>query len=116
MTTTAPEDRATWIDVCALDAIVPDTGVCGLVAHEQVAVFRLASGAVHAVGNLDPFSGVACLSRGIVGDVAGTPVVAAPVYKQRFSLETGRCLDDEAVTLPVFAVRVADDRVEISLR
>ena len=26
---------------------------------------------IHAVANVDPFSGVGCLSRGIVGDVDG---------------------------------------------
>ncbi len=49
---------------------------------------------LHAVDNVDPFSGASVLSRGIVGDAGGVPTVASPVYKQRFDLRTGRCLDD----------------------
>ncbi|HEX2676732.1 MAG TPA: nitrite reductase (NAD(P)H) small subunit, partial [Polyangiales bacterium] len=43
-----------WIDVCALDDIVPDTGVCALVRGRQVALVR-AGDAVYAVDNFDPF-------------------------------------------------------------
>jgi nitrite reductase (NADH) small subunit len=109
-------DLATWVDVCALDAIQPDTGVCAIVDGEQVAVFRLADEAVHAIGNLDPFSGAQCLSRGIVGDAGGVPKVASPVYKQAFDLRTGTCLDDPSVSVPVHGCRVADGRVQVDLR
>ena len=79
--------------VCRLDDIVPDTGVCALVAGEQVAIFRV-DDEVFAIGNRDPFSGANVLSRGIVGDLNGELVVASPVYKQHFSLRTGRCIED----------------------
>jgi nitrite reductase (NADH) small subunit len=80
-----------------------------------VALFRTHDGAVHAVGNIDPFSGAAVLSRGIVGDRAGVPTVASPVYKQAFSLVTGRCLDDPAVAVPVYPIRVADGCLQVGL-
>uniref|UniRef100_UPI0025A00720 nitrite reductase (NAD(P)H) small subunit n=2 Tax=Enterobacteriaceae TaxID=543 RepID=UPI0025A00720 len=35
------------------------------------------------------------LSRGIVGDVAGEPVVISPLYKHRFRLRDGRSPDGE---------------------
>jgi nitrite reductase (NADH) small subunit len=92
--------------VCTLDAIVPDTGVAALVEGRQVAVFRLADGAVHALGNLDPFSKANVLSRGLLGDLQGEPVVASPVYKQHFSLRTGRCIEDPGVAVPVYPARV----------
>lgn len=104
-----------WAPVCALDAIVADTGVCVRVDEEQVAVFRLGDGSVYAVGNVDPFSGAAVLSRGILGDVAGVPVVASPVYKQRFDLRTGICLDDPAVRLPVYEVRLTGGVIEVGV-
>ncbi len=91
--------------VCRLEDIVPDSGVCALVAGEQVAVFRIEE-KVYAVGNRDPFSGAQVLSRGIVGDLKGELVVASPVYKQHFSLLTGRCVEDSAVRLPVYGARV----------
>jgi nitrite reductase (NADH) small subunit len=46
------------------------------------------------------------LSRGIVGDINGELVVASPVYKQHFSLLTGRCLEDASVSVVVYAARV----------
>src|SRR5262245_12055279 len=107
------------VRVCALDDIVPDTGVCALVGGEQVAVFRVEE-KIYAVGNRDPFSGASVLSRGIVGDLGGELVVASPVYKQHFSLLTGRCLEDGAVRIPVYSARVeagfvvVEPRVEVA--
>jgi nitrite reductase (NADH) small subunit len=101
----------TWVAVCALTDIVPNTGVCALVGGHQVAVFRLDDDSVHAIGNHDPFSRVNVLSRGIVGDLKGELVVASPVYKQHFSLASGQCLEDPGVRVPVFSVRVQDGTV-----
>ena len=52
-----------WIEVCALEDIVPDTGVCALVNGAQVAVFRVDGDRVYAIGNHDPFSRANVLSR-----------------------------------------------------
>jgi len=95
---------------------VPDTGVCALVGGEQVAVFRLADGSVHAVGNQDPFSKANVLSRGIVGDLKGELVVASPVYKQHFSLATGRCQEDPSARIPVYAARIEEGHVVVEPR
>jgi NAD(P)H-dependent nitrite reductase small subunit len=101
------------IRVCRLDDIVPDTGICALVAGEQVAVFRVGE-QVFALGNRDPFSGANVLSRGIVGDLKGELVVASPVYKQHFSLLTGQCIEDQSVCVPVYraSLRGADVLIE----
>jgi nitrite reductase (NADH) small subunit len=104
------------IRVCALDDIVPNAGVAALVDGEQVALFRLDDGSVHAVGNRDPFSGANVLSRGIVGDLKGELVVASPVYKQHFELLTGRCVEDAAVRIPVYRARVEDGYVVVEPR
>ena len=101
--------------MCALDALTPDRGVAALVDGEPVAVFRL-SGAnddVVAIGNIDPFSGASVLSRGIVGSRGDVVTVASPVYKQRFDLRTGSCIEDPAVSVPVFRVRVVNGVVEV---
>ena len=102
--------------VCPLDDIVPNTGVCALVDGEQVAIFRLGDDSVHAVGNLDPFSRVNVLSRGIVGDLKGELVVASPVYKQHFELLTGRCVEDATVWIPVYRARVEEGFVVVEPR
>ena len=104
------------VRVCALEDIVPNTGVAALVGGEQVAVFRLDDDSVHALGNQDPFSRANVLSRGIVGDLKGDLVVASPVYKQHFSLLTGRCMEDASARLPVYAARVEEGWVVVEPR
>ncbi len=108
-----PEDA--WSDVCALDAIIRDTGVCALVHSLQIAIFRVGEDdRLFALGNFDPFSKAMVLARGIVGDRKGTPKVASPIYKQSFALATGQCLDDPAVRVPAYPVRLRAGRVEVA--
>jgi nitrite reductase (NADH) small subunit len=102
-----------WIRICDYEAIYPDTGICALVGGRQVAVFRLRDGTLHAVSNQDPFSGANVLSRGIVGDRAGEPKVASPIYKQTFNLRTGICYEDAGVRIKVYRVRRRRCAVEI---
>ena len=106
----APDDLG-WARVCRLDDLTPGRGAAARVGGRQVAVFRLPTGdtapAVFALDNRDPFSGAHVLSRGIIGDAAGIPKVASPVYKQGFDLRTGACLDDPTVAVPAYPVRVA---------
>ena len=106
-----------WQAVCNLDDIVPDTGVAALVAGRQVAIFRLRKGdGLHAIDNHDPFSGANVLARGLVGDLQGEPVVASPIYKQHFSLVTGRCLEQPDSAVAVYAVRcTAQGVVEVGI-
>ena len=110
------ETTTTWVDICPLSAINPNTGVCALVEGQQVAIFRVGhEDELYAIANYDPFSKVNVLSRGIVGDRNGIPKVASPIYKQNFNLLTGQCLDDETVSVPTYQVRVVEDRVQIAV-
>ena len=105
-----------WVDVCDLDDVPLDRGVCALVGPYQVAVFRVSpDGEFYAISNYDPFSGAYVLSRGIVGSRGDAPKVASPVYKQSFDLRTGACLDDSSVTVATFPVRLVGPRVEVGL-
>ncbi|MER7503560.1 nitrite reductase small subunit NirD [Nonomuraea pusilla] len=104
-----------WVPVCDYHAILPERGVCALVDGVQVAIFRTYDGGVHALDNLDPFSGAYVLSRGIVGSRKGEPTVASPLHKQVFSLVSGVCLDQDDVTVAVYRARVAGGRVEVSV-
>jgi nitrite reductase (NADH) small subunit len=107
-------EDADWTPVCEIDDIVPDTGVCALIAGRQIAIVRVGEGdQVYAIDNFDPFSNAFVISRGIVGDKGGVPKIASPIFKQNFSLLTGQCLDKPAVTIPVYAARVRDGRVEV---
>ena len=114
MTALDADARVTWTQACPLARLLPGRGVAVLLpGGVQAAVFLLADGTLRAVGNVDPFAGAAVLSRGIVGDRAGEPTVASPLLKQVFSLDTGRCLDDPDVAVPVPAVAVRDGVVVV---
>lgn len=105
---------ATWTRVCALDDLIPRTGACALVRGKQIAVVRPNdSGQLYALSNYDPFSKAFVLSRGIVGDKGGIPKITSPIYKQGFDLRTGQCLDDPAVKIPTYQVRVVGENVEL---
>jgi nitrite reductase (NADH) small subunit len=115
-TVAAPRPLDGWVEVCVIDRLTPDRGVAALVDDHQVAVFRLSDGSLHAVDNVDPCSGAAVLSRGLVGDAIGTATVASPLYKQRFALATGRCLDADVPPLGVHQAAVIHGIVFVRLR
>ncbi|HJR25899.1 MAG TPA: nitrite reductase small subunit NirD [Acidimicrobiales bacterium] len=106
---------AAWVTVGPVGAFTTDRGTAALVAGRQVAVFVLVDGSLHAIDNRDPISRANVLSRGIVGDRGGVPVVASPIYKQCYDLATGRCLDDPDQAVAVHEVRVVDDLVQVRL-
>ena len=98
--------------VCRVAELVIGRGAAALVGGEQVALFRVAAAEVLAVQQIDPFSGAAVMSRGIVGTRGDRITVASPMHKQVFDLRTGRCLDalgSAPVDLAVFPVSVSPD-------
>ncbi len=107
-----------WFGVCAEQDLVDSTGICVLLGDLQIAVFRVEGkdGAeLHAIGNWDPVGQANVLSRGIVGSVGEDVVVASPLYKQRYSLRSGQCLDDPAVSVPVYPASLSHGRVLVQL-
>lgn len=111
-----PERPLDWRDVCALEDIWPNSGVAALLDGKQLALVRVGEGdRVYALSNFDPFSDAFVIARGIVGDRAGRPKIASPIFKQTFDLETGACFEDPAVVLPTYPVRVQDGRVLVAL-
>lgn len=90
-----PAPTSTWIRVCSVTDLEVERGRAALIDGEQVALFLLHGGRVHAVQQLDPFSGASVMSRGIVGSRGDIPTVAGPMYKQVFDLRTGMCLDTQ---------------------
>jgi NAD(P)H-dependent nitrite reductase small subunit len=101
---------APWHAICALEDILPESGAAALVDGKEIAVFRVGD-AVFAIGNHDPASDANVLSRGIVGDIGGEIVVASPIYKQHFSLITGRCLEEPRFAVPAYMAEVRDGRI-----
>ena len=108
-------DIQVWTAACRYDFLTANRGVGVLLPDgAQAALFRLDDGSLHAISNIDPFSGAAVMSRGIVGDRGGRATVQSPIKKQAFALDDGSCLDDPEVSLPVYATRVtADGHVEL---
>ncbi len=106
-----------WTAICTLDEIVPNTGVCALVGSEQVAVFHVATDEqrVYAIGNYDPNSGAAVLSRGMIGNLGDRIVVASPIYKQHFDLATGECLEAPEHSVASYRTRVEGGKVWVAL-
>ena len=105
---------AGWVRVCSLTDLEVERGRAALLGSTQLALFLLHSGRVHAVSNLDPYSGAHVISRGIVGTRQDAPTVASPMYKQVFDLRTGACLDTQgkdAKSLRVWPVAVSDGDV-----
>lgn len=102
------------VRVCAVEELEVERGAAALVLGEQVALFRLHDGTIHAVDHHDPFSGAYVMARGIVGTRGDVPTVASPMYKQVFDLRTGACLDPvgrEPVDLRRWRVQVVDGSV-----
>lgn len=104
-----------WTPVCAVDDIVPNTGVCALVAGRHVAVFRVGSDQFFAIDNIDPKTGASVLSRGLVGSLGGRIVVASPLYKQHIELSSGECLEDPAYSVQAHRVSVHAGQVRVAL-
>ena len=112
-----------WISVCNTDDLVENSGVCALVNGEQVALFKLVHGEqeqILAISNYDPFGKANVLYRGLLcsvssDDAAVRFAVASPLYKQRFCLTTGECIDDPEASVSVFPARIVDQTVQLSV-
>ncbi|AOT58765.1 MULTISPECIES: nitrite reductase small subunit NirD [Streptomyces] len=97
-----------WLPICDTAALTPGRGMAALLPDgRQAALFRDRRGRLYAIDNRDPFTGAQVLSRGLIGSADGRTFVASPLLKQRFDLETGRCLDDDAVAVAVYPVRAS---------
>lgn len=106
-----------WADICNVNDILPNMGRNALFEGKQVAIFKVKGQEeqLFAVENYCPFSDANVISRGLVGSLGDKIVVASPLYKQHFCLETGACLEDENVALKTFPVRVEGDTVQLGL-
>jgi len=100
-----------------VDDLVADSGIAVWTDARPVAVFYLPHRlpALFAISHTDPFSGSNVLARGITGDLNGEPVVASPLYKQHFSLRTGRCLEDEGVQVRAYPVLLDGNRIRLEV-
>ena len=103
----------TKINLGQATEFTPELGACVKVGDKQVAVFYLPNTEQQwfAVDNYNPQNERVVLSRGIVGDQDGTPYVACPLHKYRYSLLDGSCLTDEQYSISCYKVELEDGNV-----
>jgi nitrite reductase (NADH) small subunit len=107
-------NNTTWTDICSLKDLTPNAGICAHFNNQQVAIFLCKrTDHLYAVANFDPFGKANVLSRGIMGSTQDITYVASPLYKQRFNLATGECLDSESHKLKTFCVRIENEQVQL---
>lgn len=107
-----------WIDICSLSDIPQNSGVCAELNGQQVALFHLKANSkgiseVKAVSNYDPFSKANVLSRGLISETDDSYFVASPLLKQQFCLDSGRCAQDDAISLTTYQARISGDLVQL---
>jgi nitrite reductase (NADH) small subunit len=113
---------AVWVPVCRVADLTPDRGAAALVGGRQVAVFLLSRlpghedtpPEVYAIDNRDPYSGANVLARGLVGSADDRPTVASPIYKERFDLRDGTCLDGDQ-HVRAWPARIVDGHVQVAV-
>ncbi len=111
-----PKNQAQWVEVCSKSDLVPNSGICALINQQQVALlYSRRLNEVFAISNYDPIGKANVLSRGIIGSLGESIVVASPLYKQHYDLRTGECLENPDKKVSVYPVRVNDDKVEIQI-
>jgi len=105
-----------WITVCSDTDLVANSGVCALLKEQQIALFKIKNATdeqIFAVSNWDPIGKANVLYRGLLGSVQEAKVIISPLYKQRYCLESGQCLDDNAIKLVVYPVRIQQNQVQL---
>ena len=109
--------RTDWKAVCTVDDLIAESGVAVWTEDGPVAIFYLPHRlpALFAISHTDPFTGKNVLARGITGDLKGQPVVASPLYKQHFNLETGQCLEDDTIKVRTYQVLLDGERIVLAI-
>ncbi len=102
-----------WQAVCELKDIPPQAGIGARLGDMQIALFRFGD-RVYALDNLEPGSDANVLSRGLLGDVGGEPVVISPLYKQRIRLRDGRLAEALTEAVRAWPVKVEGGKVWVA--
>ena len=105
-----------WTNICHKSALIKHSGICALLENnQQVAIFKVDDEQVFTISNWDPIGKANVLYRGIIGDYKGDVYVASPLYKQRFLLSDGHCLDNDEVNVMSYSTRIYEDQLQITL-
>lgn len=104
-----------WKTVCKQEDLIPDVGIAAMFEGQQVAIFYMpkTEQKVFAIANWDPISQANVLARGLLGSQGNTLVVASPLYKQHFDLQTGQCLEED-IRIPCWPAQLIDGEVKLA--
>ncbi|CAA0297619.1 nitrite reductase, NAD(P)H-binding, small subunit [Alteromonas infernus] len=112
------QDIQQWHLVCETRDLVKNSGVCALVESRQIAIFCLCikgETQVFAISNYDPIGKANVLYRGLLGSIGGAPVVASPLYKEHYFLESGLCKEHDDILVTTYPVKVEGEKVFIGI-
>lgn len=105
-----PGSRKPWQAICSLEDIPPQAGIGARLGDMQIALFRL-NDKVYALDNQEPGSQANVLSRGLLGDAGGEPIVISPLYKQRIRLRDGRQCESGEQVVRAWPVKIENGTV-----
>ncbi len=113
---TPPAGEDPWLLVGKLADIPANAGTAVRVGPRQIALFYLPQSRqqLYALDNLEPGSEANVLSRGIIGDIAGEPVVISPLYKKRFRLRDGVSPDSQNLRVSAWPVKVEQGQIWVA--
>ncbi|WP_368267299.1 nitrite reductase large subunit NirB [Enterobacter cloacae] len=106
----ATEENKRWQEICGLDEIPEQAGIGARLGRKPIALFRFGK-SVYALDDQEPGSDANVLSRGILGDAAGEPVVISPLYKQRIRLRDGCQVDNGEPAVRAWPVKIENGKV-----
>ena len=107
-----------WRPICKLHDVPENEGVCAWVEGKQIAIYNFkAIGKWFASENKCPHKMQEILSRGILGTTGENyePKIACPFHKKTFSLETGKCLSGDELSIKIYPVMIEDDFIYVGL-
>ncbi len=108
--------QTNWQTLCSKEDLVKNSGVCALLSNgEQIAIFQTSDDQASVISNWDPAGHANVLYRGLIGDDNGEIYVASPLYKERYSLQTGKCLDNDDLAVTSYQTRIENNQVQILL-
>ncbi|CAM4108453.1 nitrite reductase small subunit NirD [Zobellia nedashkovskayae] len=107
--TVKPEDVKFWFKAASTNLFPKNGGACVKYKDLQIAVFNFERlNKWYACQNLSPEKQEMVLSRGMIGDHKGIPMVACPLHKKTFSLENGENLNGDLDAIATYPVKVED--------
>ncbi|CAM3429300.1 nitrite reductase small subunit NirD [Zobellia roscoffensis] len=112
--TVKPEDVTVWFKAAPITVFPKDGGACVKYKDLQIAVFNFERlNTWYACQNLSPEKQEMVLSRGMIGDHKGTPMVACPLHKKIFSLENGENLNGDLEAIATYPIKIESDFVYV---